>query len=93
VLNIDPVSKEIKMRVLVIREHPNTFGMVEKGKTSSRKRKAPMVENDHTPMVEKGKDNNKVLITNIITNRIEDNINDFNPFDDDSWIGLTPKNK
>jgi hypothetical protein len=91
VLNIDPVSKQIKLRVLIIKEHPNTWGMVEKGKTSRRKRKDPMVENDYTPMVEKAKDNNKDIITNIITNRIEYNINDFNPFDDDSWIGLIPK--
>jgi hypothetical protein len=91
VLNIDPISKEIKMRVLVIREHPNTFGMVEKGKTSRQKRKDPMVENDHTPMVEKGKDNNKELKTNIITNRIDLDTNCFNPLDDDSWMGLIPK--
>jgi DNA-binding transcriptional regulator YhcF (GntR family) len=71
ILNIDPVSKEIKMRVIVIKEHPNTGGMVEKGKTSRRKRKDPMVENDYTPMVEKAKDNNKDIKTNIITNRKE----------------------
>jgi DNA-binding transcriptional regulator YhcF (GntR family) len=88
ILNIDPISKQIKMRVLIIKEHPNTGGMVEKGKTSRRKRKDPMVENDYTPMVEKAKDNNKDIITNIITNRIEQK--EFNPFDDDSWIGLIP---
>jgi len=71
ILNIDPVSKEIKMRVIIIKEHPNTGGMVEKGKTSRRKRKDPMVENDYTPMVEKAKDNNKDIKTNIITNRKE----------------------
>lgn len=69
ILNIDPISKEIKLRVIVIKEHPNTGGMVEKGKTSRRKRKDPMVENDYTPMVEKAKDNNKDIKTNIITNR------------------------
>ena len=89
-LIIDPVSKEIIMRVLIIKEHPNTGGMVEKAKTSRRKRKDPMVENDHTPMVEKGKDNNKVLKTNIITKIIDIQQDNFNPFDDDSWIGLTP---
>ena len=59
------------MRVIIIKEHPNTGGMVEKGKTSRRKRKDPMVENDYTPMVEKAKDNNKDIKTNIITNRKE----------------------
>jgi hypothetical protein len=49
-----------------------------------------MVENDHTPMVEKGKDNNKELKTNIITNIIDIQQDNFNPFDDDSWIGLIP---
>ena len=70
ILNIDPVSKEIKMRVIIIKEHPNTGGMVEKGKTSRRKRKDPMVENDYTPMVEKAKDNNKDIKTNPIIQHI-----------------------
>jgi DNA-binding transcriptional MocR family regulator len=102
IVKINPLTKQVEERVLILVEHPNTIGMVENAKTSRRKCKplpskkdTPPVENDNTPPIEKAKDNNKVLKTNIITN-IKTNIKDldtkkdYDPFDDDSWIGLTP---
>ena len=102
IVKINPLTKQVEERVLILVEHPNTIGMVENAKTSRRKGKplpskkdTPPVENDNTPPIEKAKDNNKVLKTNIITN-IKTNIKDldikkdYDPFDDDSWIGLTP---
>jgi len=78
IVKINPITKQVEERVLIIIEHPNTMSMVENAKTSHRKRKTlpskkdtPPIEKDNTPPIEKAKDNNKDIKTNIITNRKE----------------------